>query len=77
MNEYIVTCHTHLSALLTCRALNEKGIAAAMAPVPRKLSSSCGTCVCFTAEDPCRALLDGDTEAVYLCKEHDTYELMT
>lgn len=73
MSEYIATCYTHLSALLSCRALKEKGVSANMAPVPRKLSSSCGTCVCYTAEDPCLSLLDQDTEAVYRCEAPDTY----
>jgi len=76
MNEYIATCHTHLSALLTCRALNKQGISAKMAPVPRKLSSSCGTCVCYTAADACWHLLDQDTEAVYRCEAPEEYILL-
>ena len=36
-----------------------------MAPVPRKLSSSCGTCVFYTAPEPRRDCLDQDTERVY------------
>ncbi len=71
---YIVTCHTHLSALLTCRSLKDHGVEAQMAPVPRKLSSSCGTCVYCKTEKLDRSLLDGDTEAVYLCGENDTYQ---
>ncbi|MGN0981096.1 MAG: DUF3343 domain-containing protein [Candidatus Avoscillospira sp.] len=65
MNDYAATFHTHLSALLTCRALTNAGIPARMAPVPRKLSSSCGTCVFYTAPEPCRDCLDQDTERVY------------
>ena len=42
---YLATFHTHFSALRTSRNLTEAGIPAKMAPVPRKLSSSCGTCV--------------------------------
>ena len=71
---YVITCYTHLSALLTCRSLKEHGMEAQMAPVPRKLSSSCGTCVyCQTEQLDC-TLLDGDTEAVYLCGEKETYQ---
>ena len=33
MNDYAATFHTHLSALLTCRALTNAGIPARMAPV--------------------------------------------
>lgn len=36
-----------------------------MAPVPRRISSSCGTCVYYRAENSCEALLDHDAEAVY------------
>ena len=65
MREFIATFHTHLSALMTSRALNAAGAKAGMMPVPRKLSSSCGTCVCYKAPDLCRTCLDEDTERVY------------
>lgn len=65
MKQYIATFHTHLSAMLTARTLEKEGIAARMAPVPRSLSSSCGTCVFYTAEDPCISRMDEDVEAVY------------
>lgn len=66
MKEYIAAFHTHLAALKTHRAMTGEGICARMAPVPRKISSSCGTCVFYTAGTPCWELLDEDTEAVYL-----------
>lgn len=65
MKQYLATFHTHLSAMLTCRALTAKGISAQMAPVPRRVSSSCGTCVFYCAQDPCTDCLDEDTEQVY------------
>ncbi len=65
MTRYIATFHTHLAALRSSRSLSGRGIAAQMTPVPRKLSSSCGTCVRYEAETPELALLDRDTEAVY------------
>ena len=65
MNRYVATFHTHLSAMLTCRALTDSGLEARMAPVPRSISSSCGTCVFYTAQEICRELLDEDTERVY------------
>ena len=65
MNEYIATFHTHLSAMLTFQALKNVGCRAKMQPVPRALSSSCGTCVRFWAESDCRALLNRDAEALY------------
>ena len=36
-----------------------------MMPVPRKLSSSCGTCVRYIAEEPMLEAMDVDMEAVY------------
>lgn len=63
--DYIATFHTHLAALKTHRELTKRGFAARMAPVPRKISSSCGTCVFYNAPEACYELLDEDTEAVY------------
>ena len=47
MNRYIATFHSHFGALLYCKALKKQGIDAILSPVPRKISSSCGTCVCY------------------------------
>ena len=65
MTDYLATFHTHLAALKTHRSLTAAGVTARMAPVPRKISSSCGTCVFYSADDPCWDKLDTDTEAVY------------
>lgn len=76
MTQYIATFHTHLSALLTSRALARTGVQARMAPVPRKLSSSCGTCVQFTAESPHLEEMDGDLEGLYQTDGPDQYHLL-
>ena len=65
MTRYIATFHTHLAALRSSRSLSGRGITAQMTPVPRKLSSSCGTCVRYEGETPALELLDADAEAVY------------
>ena len=65
MKEYIATFHTHLSALMTSRNLTGLGLQARMMPVPRKLSSSCGTCVRYLAEEAHLSSMDEDVEAVY------------
>lgn len=75
MDDYVATFHTHLAALRTCRALSGAGVSAAMAPVPRKLSSSCGTCVRYRSEVPMLDTMDGDTEAVYRA-EGESYALV-
>lgn len=48
--EYLVTFHTHFDAIQYIKFLKEKGINAKLRPVPRKISSSCGTCVVFSLE---------------------------
>ena len=75
MNRYVATFHTHLSAMLTCRALTNAGLEARMAPVPRSISSSYGTCVFYTAPEPMQTLMDEDTERIYRQQE-DTYALL-
>ncbi len=65
MERYVATFHTHLAALRSCRALQKAGTEAKMAPVPRVLSSSCGTCVFYEGEEPMLPLMDRDMEAVY------------
>ena len=68
--EQIATFHTHLGALKFQRRLTALGLEAAMAPVPRKLSASCGTCVRFSAPfDP--AWSDEDLDAVYTAEGRD------
>lgn len=69
MSDYLATFHTHLAALRSHRALTKAGLEARMAPVPRRISSSCGSCVYYSAEALHSELLDGDTEAVYQMPE--------
>ena len=75
MADYVDTFHTHLAALRTCRALTKAGAQARMAPVPRSLSSSCGTCVFYCGESPMEPCMDQDLEAVYL-REGGGYTLV-
>ena len=65
MSEFIATFHTHLSALISCRSLTALGAEARMMPVPRALSSSCGTCVRYLATQAHPEAMDEDVEAVY------------
>lgn len=45
--EYVITFHTHYEAILCKRSLDGKGDLSLvkMIPVPRELSSSCGTAI--------------------------------
>lgn len=66
MDQYVATFHTHLAALRSCNALKKAGVGGArLAPVPRSLSSSCGTCALYEGEDPMLSCMDTDMEAVY------------
>ena len=74
--EFVATFHTHLSALMTSRALESLGVKAQMMPVPRRLSSSCGTCVRYFAESPNLDAMDEDVEAVYEKLGGEEYALL-
>ena len=54
-------------------ALYAAGAKAGMMPVPRKLSSSCGTCVRYEAEDAMLEKMDVDVEGVYEVTGKDQY----
>ena len=51
MATYIATFFSHFGAIRFHKGLQDRGIAAKMMPVPRKVSSSCGTCVRFESEE--------------------------
>ena len=76
MRQYVATFHTHLSALMTSRNLKGIGVDARMMPVFRKLSSSCGTCVVYTAQGPCLEQMDEDVERVYEIVGEEIYRLL-
>lgn len=73
---YIATFYTHAAALMTSRTLQKKGVSSKLAPVPRALSSSCGTCVMYAADNPHLSDMDADTEAVYEVTDSGYRELM-
>ncbi len=51
MNTFYATFYSHFGAIRFKRLCDDRGIPAVLMPVPRSLSSSCGTCVRFEAED--------------------------
>ena len=42
-----------------------------MAPVPRTLSTDCGTCVRYTAEAPFTELMHADYDTIYRIEENN------
>lgn len=71
----VITFYTHHSAQLTHKMLKANAVSSKMSPVPRKLSSSCGSCVIADADEIDYSLLDEDFEAVYKA-ENDNYILL-
>ena len=65
MAHFVATFHTHLSAMRSHRALQQAGAKAALAPVPRKLSASCGTCVRYEADGVLLSCIDVDVDSVF------------
>lgn len=49
--KFIATFYAHFGAIRYQKLCKEKGISAKLSPVPRDLSSSCGTCVKYEAEE--------------------------
>jgi len=67
MNNYLATFYTHYGAIKFHNECVKNGTPSSTAPVPRKLSSSCGICVKFES-DTWRAAEDAeDMEACYRC----------
>ena len=48
----VATFFSHFGAIRFKRACDAQGIPASLMPVPRSLSSSCGTCVRYEGEMP-------------------------
>ena len=72
---YIATFFSHFGAM-RCKKLCEKtGIPARMMPVPRMLSSSCGTCVRMEAENPDLLPRTEETEQLAL-EQADGYVIL-
>ncbi len=69
--EYIATFFTHFGANQFCRTLKKINIKYRMMPVPRKLSSSCGTCVRFFSDDIEFSKNSDDIEGLYKIENND------
>jgi len=70
---YLATFYTHYGAMQFHKLCKNENIPAKIAPVPRKLSSSCGVCVKFEAGTPPTGEHE-DMEQYYVILDDDTYE---
>ncbi len=57
---YIATFYSHFGAVRFKRSCEAAGVPARLMPVPRSLSSSCGTCVSYEGAGPRLDLLRPD-----------------
>ena len=73
MATFIATFFSHFGAVRFHRELKAQGIQGTMMPVPRRLSSSCGTCVQFEAPAQGSYASD-DIEALFLLEEDGSYQ---
>jgi len=73
MADYIATFHTHIAAIRTHRTLKALQAPAQLSPVPRYLSSSCGTCVRYTAPEPLYDPEHDEMERLVICNDDGTY----
>ena len=77
MITYIATFYSHYGAIQFRRNCQAMNLSAEVMPVPRDLSSSCGTCVKFLLEEDIEqfvqsGIFDEDVDTVYLV-EDDSY----
>ena len=76
MEKYIATFYTHFGALKFNKDCKKISVKSKQMPVPRVLSSSCGTCVSFETEDIAAILKSfdlEDMEGCYLALGKDEY----
>ena len=76
MEKYVATFYTHFGALKFNKECKKISVPSKQMPVPRVLSSSCGTCVAFETDDIKTVLgsLDlEDMEGCYLAIDKDKY----
>lgn len=52
MSTYLATFYSHFGATRFKKGCEAAGVSAKVMPVPRDLSSSCGTCVRYEGENP-------------------------
>lgn len=65
--EYVATFFSHFGAMQFAKKIKKLGGSCKIMPVPRQLSSSCGSCVKFTVSgEEVQALAGEEVEKIYL-----------
>lgn len=73
MNTYIATFYSHFGAVRFVKELKKSKVTGRSMPVPRSLSSSCGTCVQFETEGYTLENPNDEIEKIVIVKP-DGYE---
>lgn len=73
MTTYIATFFMHFGSIRFERLCRSRGFQAVTMPVPRNLSSSCGTCVKYTAPEPLYDPEHDEMEKMVVCNEDGSY----
>ena len=71
---YIATFFTHFGAIQFREFAKKQNLVCVLMPVPRVLSSSCGTCARYQAETWDIGFVDESLEGVFSLKQGDVYE---
>lgn len=74
--DYIATFHTHFGAMTFQRKLKSLEIAGEMAPVPRKLSASCGVCVLFQTKLDVNTMDSKDLHGIYKIEQGEFQKIL-
>lgn len=72
---FIATFFSHFGAVSCKKSCDKAGLPAKMMPVPRKLSSSCGTCVRIETDSPDSIPRSEDSEQIALEKSSN-YQIL-
>lgn len=72
---YIYTFHSHFFATRFHMGLKGKGIGCTLMPVPRRVSSSCGTCAKVSGDFDPLSLIDDGVEQLYRV-EREQHQLL-
>lgn len=74
--DYIATFYSHFGAIRFKKQCEKEGISAKLMPVPRELSSSCGTCVSYNKDSYELAEMTMDELEQVVCKQEAGYKVV-
>lgn len=75
MKELIATFYSHYGAMKFKKDIDSVGGKATLMPVPRAVSSSCGTCVNFDEIPDYEDFVSDEVEQIYYLDENNTWKL--